>query len=153
MRTKASAPPRANGQQKNATPVTNAPARGAPPAQMPAGKQEHVTVLNSDSTVPDADGTFRDANGELQTNTRANDGTYTGSVVTEEDLAKEGGDPIRRFEVLETKVVSTGSGVHGSGYRTKMNAGKVIDSLNFDVELLKKQGLKLRELGPEEQVA
>lgn len=125
--------------------------RPTAPAKKTGKDAEQVQVLSGGDPkdaplVPGAYHDPSDPSGEtIQTNTRANDGTETGPAYTDEDLAKEGGAPVERYEVLETKTITT-----GNGYRSAVNAGKIVDTLNFDISLLKKQNVKLRRLDPEE---
>lgn len=55
---------------------------------------------------------------------------------------------IKRYRVLGEKgKLAATSGSHG---RARLNPGKVVDSLNFDIAALKSQGIRLREIGPDD---
>ena len=51
----------------------------------------------------------------------------------------------RRFTVIRGGSVSQ-PGPGGTGYRTVVREGKVVDNLNYDIEKLLAQGIKLEEL-------
>lgn len=61
---------------------------------------------------------------------------------------------VRRYRVFDN---NAGKGrlasTPGSAGRAKLNPGKEIDSLNYDVEALKKQGVKLEEIVDDEAAA
>lgn len=67
------------------------------------------------------------------------DGQVKGSAVTDEDLENKG-PPVERWEVVKGGTVQTAV----NGQRARLVNGKVIDSLNYDIPLIRRQGIELR---------
>jgi hypothetical protein len=70
------------------------------------------------------------------------DGQEKPPAVDYEDIAENPGPPVKRYLVVKGGRVQT----QPNGLRTTLNEGKEIDELNYDIKLLKSQGVKLDEL-------
>jgi hypothetical protein len=67
------------------------------------------------------------------------DGVIKGAAVSEEELS-DPGPPVERWEVVKGGNVQTTL----NGQRARLVVGKVIDSLNYDIALVRRQGVELR---------
>jgi hypothetical protein len=65
-----------------------------------------------------------------------------GSAVDEEEKPGEPPPEVLRFVVLRDAQFTH------NGHRVSMKTGKVIDSLNYDVRHLRRQGVHLKQLAP-----
>ncbi len=133
----------ARHQQAAPVPAARRPApRSAPRAPEPA----YDTNLGGDVVG-------RDVVGDGMEVQRVDIGSHTSRnsvmnepAVTEEELSVNYGPPVKKYEVLNGGRVQTAK----NGQRTYLPVGKIIDTLNYDVPLMRQQGIKLRELSAEE---
>lgn len=70
------------------------------------------------------------------------DGTEKEPAVDREEIAQNPGPPVRRYRVVRGGRVQT----QRNGQRTLVNTGKVLDENNFDISLMREQGVELEEL-------
>lgn len=72
----------------------------------------------------------------------AADGTEKPPAFDPEELEDNPGPPVRRFRVLKGGRVQT----QRNGQRTFVNTGKELDELNFDIALMRQQGVEFEEI-------
>lgn len=75
---------------------------------------------------------------------RGRDGTLNPPAVDLDTIEQEAqlGPPVKRYRVIKGGRVQT----QQNGNRTMVIPGKEIDELNFDIRLMKQQGIELEEL-------
>lgn len=96
---------------------------------------EEITTLENDPSVLGDDNMIDPS--QLRT-----DGQLKPPAVDYDDLVENPGPPVKRYVVVKGGRVQTSM----NGLRTQLNEGKELDALNYDIELLKRQGVKLEEL-------
>lgn len=129
---------------RNRTPVQTAPApiqsrsnrAVPPPPQSIQSGNERIQVLDSG---PIEEEEIRDI--------ASRDGAYMAPAVDFDDLEEQAqiGPPVHRYEVINGGRVQT----QRNGQRTVVIAGKVCDDLNFDIALMRQQGIKFRDVTDE----
>ncbi len=72
----------------------------------------------------------------------AADGTEKPPAVDYDELEENPGPPVKRFRVLKGGRVQT----QRNGQRTLVNTGKELDELNFDIQLMRQQGVEFEEI-------
>ena len=92
---------------------------------------ERIEVLNPAAAVPD--GSIPEASGAVR-----------GSALEKNPEPREEATPPKRYRVLGDKMF-----MDRHGYRAKMREGKEIDSHNYDIAALRRQGIKLEEIPDE----
>lgn len=70
------------------------------------------------------------------------DGTEKPPAVDYEDIEENPGPPVLRYRVVKGGRVQT----QRNGQRTLVNAGKELDGLNFDIALMRTQGIEFEEI-------
>lgn len=101
------------------------------------GEEETTTLENDPSVLSDAN-----LINPAHLNT---DGQERPPAVDLDELADNPGPPVKRYRVIRGGRVQTSK----NGLRTTLNEGKEIDANNYDIGLLKSQGVKLEEISLE----
>lgn len=99
---------------------------------------EHIQVMESDPSVLEDDAMVDPADLSSDANTFKPPAVDLRTV----DQESKRGPKVRRFRALNDKRVQT----QRNGGRTMIVTGKEMDELNYDIELMRQQGLKLEEI-------
>lgn len=97
-------------------------------------ENEHITVLGTD-----------DHEVELPPVDDASTAVIVADATTKvaPEVAPEEVPPVHRYTVVADKQILS------NGFRTTLKAGKIVDSLNYDIKHLKKQGVRLQRVETE----
>ncbi len=118
--------------------------RGARAAQQPPAKQQE----NAQYGGPGVDQLTPMVDEGVSPNLGSRPAVLVDSAVTDEELQQNAdvAPTVLRFVVEADKEVGI------NGHRSKLRAGKIVDSLNYDIPKLRVAGVRLRPATPEDGI-
>lgn len=113
-------------------------------APKPNDRGEHITTLSHTplEPLPEEPGTTTQAALINQSDIKAD------ATQLNPNGDGEGGKPTKYY-----RIENGGNVLDKNGYRTRLHPGKEIDDLNYNIDRLRKQGIKLTEITAEERTA
>lgn len=118
------------------------PGKGRASADPPARQPQSAVIKNGNESIQILDtGPIEEV--EIR-NIASRDGGETAPAVDFDDLEEQKniGPKVHRYTVIRGGRVQT----QVNGPRTVIQVGKPIDDLNFDIQLMKRQGIQLEEV-------